>query len=63
MSRFLLIISEKSQKMSRVVFNFLLNNLETMNVFYNLIESVMIKTQDIDFFYKFWEFGKNKLAI
>ena len=63
MSRFLLIISEKSDKMSKVVFRFLLNNLDSQVVFYLLIENILKKTSNIDFLYRFWEFGKKKFIV
>lgn len=58
-----MIISEKNEKMSWIVFTFLLNNLDKHPIFYNLIENILKKTMNIEFFDEFLDKGKKNLIL
>lgn len=63
MSRFLLLVSEKNEQMSKIVFEFLINNLENQEIFYNLLECILKQTLNIQFFNKFLENGKSQFKV
>ena len=62
MSKFLLILSEKNQRLSKSIFSFLLKNINKEPVFYGLIENILKKTHSYDFLAQFFSFGKSQLV-